>query len=517
MIPVLKRGTDKLKAESYRPVSLSTCVGKLMERLINTRLMWHLEDKKHITPEQAAFRQDRSTEDQITYIAQAIENAFQGKKHTFAVWIDLEKAFDKVWKEGLKLKLPQCGVAGRMFKWIGQYMHNRKAKVQIKQHLSKKRTLRQGVSQGGVLSPTLFLIFLRDILHSMPQNIQGAICADDLALWCSEEYITTANYRLQQALQVIESWARPWLVKEDNFHNLQPLQPEAQCALETKWANTTPEDAPTYLGVTLDRRLTWQNQLQKNQARAKIRLALMKKLSCTEWGADQNVLYVGRIRPVLEYGMATGSTAAKSNSSKLSRVQHQAMRLMTGVMWSTPISAMETVTGLQPLEDRQEIKVLTQAAKFKRLQDNLMHERMNQPKKGTLKRSNLIQHSRILERRNSELLDHMPKPIPSVKTIPSWKQGQLPRVCTKVPGVTDRGCQPEPERKSLTLEYVNIKYPDDQWTHAYTDGSTAEATRDRGGGVYIRYNDGIAQITIATGKYSTNFKAEAEALKRSCN
>ena len=80
-------------------------------------------------------------------------------------------------------------------------------------------------------------------------------------------------------------------------------------------------------------------------------------------------------------------------------------------------------------------------------------------------------------------------------------------MCTKVPGVADRGCQPEPERKSLTLEYVDTKYPEDQWTHAYTDGSAAEATRDGGG-------DEIAQISIATGKYSTNFKAEAEALKK---
>ena len=242
----------------------------------------------------------------------------------------------------------------------------------------------------------------------------------------------------------------------------------------------------------------------------------MKKLSCTEWGADQNVLKklcVGRIRPVLEYGMAASSTAAKSNSSKLSRVQHQAMRMMTGAMWSTPISAMETVTGLQPLEDRQEIKILTQAAKFKRLQDHPIHERINQPTRGRLKRSNFLQHNRILERRNSELLDHIPKPIPSVKTIPSWKQGQLPRMCTKVPGFADKGCQAEPERKPLTLEYVDIKYPEEQWTHAYTDGSAVEATRDGGGGVYIRYSDGTAQITIATGKYSINFKAEAEAIK----
>nr|KAG5700956.1 hypothetical protein BaRGS_034241 [Batillaria attramentaria] len=92
------------------------------------------------------------------------------------------------------------------------------------------------------------------------------------------------------------------------------------------------EDAPTYLGVTLDRRLTWKNQLQRNQARAKIRLALTKKLSSTQWGADQSVLkklYVGRIRPVIEYGMDASSTAAKFNTDQLSGVENQAMRMMT--------------------------------------------------------------------------------------------------------------------------------------------------------------------------------------------
>ena len=147
-------------------------------------------------------------------------------------------------------------------------------------------------------------------------------------------------------------------------------------------------------------------------------------------------LYVGRTRPVLEYRMAASSTAAKSNSSKLSRMQHQAMRMMTGAMRSTPISAVETVTGLQPIDDRQEIKELTHSAKFKRLQDHPMHERMNQPRMGRPKRSNFIQHSRTLL-----LLVRMPEPIPSFKTIPSWKRRQLPRICTKVPGVADRGCQ----------------------------------------------------------------------------
>ena len=85
--------------------------------------------------------------------------------------------------------------------------------------------------------------------------------------------------------------------------------------------------------------------------------------------------------------------------------------MMIGAMWSTPMFAMKTAIGLQPLENRQEVKVLTQTVKFKRLQEHPMHERMNQPTRGRLKSSDFLQHSRNLERRNSELQDHMPEPI----------------------------------------------------------------------------------------------------------
>ena len=104
MIPIHKKGKDRVKADSYHPISLTSCVGKLLERMINTRLVWHLEKNSIITPEQAGFRQHHSTEDQVTYIAQMIEDGFQNKHHTLTVWIDVGKAYDKVWKDGLRKK-----------------------------------------------------------------------------------------------------------------------------------------------------------------------------------------------------------------------------------------------------------------------------------------------------------------------------------------------------------------------------------------------------------------------------
>ncbi|KAL8621712.1 hypothetical protein ACOMHN_061847 [Nucella lapillus] len=84
MVPIQKKGKDKARADSYRPISLTSCVGKLLERMINSRLVWHLE-KNIITPKQAGFRQHHSAEDQVTYIAQKIEDGFQEKQHTLAV------------------------------------------------------------------------------------------------------------------------------------------------------------------------------------------------------------------------------------------------------------------------------------------------------------------------------------------------------------------------------------------------------------------------------------------------
>ena len=102
MIPIHKKGKNKLKTSSYRPIRLTSCVGKVMERMINTRLIWHLETNNLIAKEQAEFRQNRSTEDQAAYFAQEVEDGFQEKQYTLAAWIDMEKAFDKVWKDGLR-------------------------------------------------------------------------------------------------------------------------------------------------------------------------------------------------------------------------------------------------------------------------------------------------------------------------------------------------------------------------------------------------------------------------------
>ncbi|KAL8570342.1 hypothetical protein ACOMHN_035760 [Nucella lapillus] len=129
-------------------------------------------------------------------------------------------------------------------------------------------------------------------------------------------------------------------------------------------------------------------------------------------------------------------------------------------MKSTPIQELETITELQPLEDRRDAKLLIQAAKFKRL------------------------------------------------------QGTPPLIQCSIPGVGPKDSQSSPERKSLTLEHLHTQFPKEFWTHVYTDGSAADAIRNGAAGVYVQYPGGREEkICLATGLYSTNYRAEAKALK----
>ena len=519
MIPILKKGKDKTKAESYRPISLTSCLGKLMESMVNARLMWHLEEKQAISPEQAAFRQHRSTEDQVTYLSQSIEDAFQEGNNTLAVWIDLEKAFDKVWRRGLEHKLRRAEITNRMYTWIKQYLKNRKARVNLQGKKSKKKLLRQGVPQGGVLSPSLFIIFFDDIIKELPRGVRGAIYADDLVLWCSEKYIGTAQVRLQTALDKIIKWTKKWIVtinKSKTTYSVFTLSTKEQTAKLFLDGQRLKEDAtPTYLGVTFDRRLTWTKHTNTACSRAKLRISIMKKLAGTDWGADQSILkklYVGRVRPVLEYGIAAWGTTSESNFKKLNRVQNQAQRIMTGAMRSTPIQKMEEITGIGKVEGRRDSKAMTQAAKFERLETHPMHERMKKPTKKRLKRSNFVRKTREIERTMPDMKDQTAKLIPPTATRPPWSVQKFPEIKTRIPGIDKKKNQTMDELKALSLEHMKSEFPQQEWTHVFTDGSATEATRNGGAGAIILFNDESETISIPTGRFSSNFRAETEAI-----
>jgi hypothetical protein len=204
VIPILKKGKNKLLPNSYRPISLLSCVGKLLERIINKRQLWYLSST------QTGNRKHRSTEDQLSLHAQEVENGFQDKKKTIAVFFDLTQAFDRVWKDGLLLKLLQKGIRCRIFSWIKNLLVHKSARVMVDGKLSHRAHHREGVPQGGVVSPPLFLVFIDDITDCVPRHVSNTLHADDFAVWSTTIHTNTAVKRIKGTVDNVNQWTKDW-------------------------------------------------------------------------------------------------------------------------------------------------------------------------------------------------------------------------------------------------------------------------------------------------------------------
>ena len=190
MIPLLKANKPACDLGSYRGVSLTSCPAKVLERMIAERLYFQAESNNWFSDLQAGFRRGRSCMDQILRITQAIEDGFQSKKleRSVLVLLDYSKAFDTVWQERLLLTMIDKGVPMLAIKWIHDFLLNRQAKVSLHGEESSTRRLQQGVPQGCVLSPLLFLFFIDNLAQRLVSEVESSeklvfsIFADDVTI-----------------------------------------------------------------------------------------------------------------------------------------------------------------------------------------------------------------------------------------------------------------------------------------------------------------------------------------------
>jgi hypothetical protein len=212
IIPILKPHKPPEKPGSYRPISLTSCVGKLMERLVQERTMHLLESSHVLDNNQAGFRGLRSTEDQAVRISQAVSDGFNAKKmkRTVLVLVDFKRAFDTVWKLALYKKMLDLGLPPCYVQWVRQFLSDRYARVAYGVSKSRYYRFEDGLPQGTVLSPLLFLCFINDIAALLPEGVEVSLFADDLALWTQNEDREAAEELMQRALKTLEEWAQKW-------------------------------------------------------------------------------------------------------------------------------------------------------------------------------------------------------------------------------------------------------------------------------------------------------------------
>ena len=181
LCPIPKQGKDSTLADSYRPICLLPTIAKLMERMVNNRIDWCLEQKQLLPEVQSGFRKQRSAYDQISLLESHIARALEENHTCIAVFLDMAGAFDAVDHTSVLFKLAEFGFSGRLVGWLQSYLANRKFKVLYRGEESTTRSIKCGVPQGGILSPLLFNVLMSDI--PTVQGVQISVFADDIAVY----------------------------------------------------------------------------------------------------------------------------------------------------------------------------------------------------------------------------------------------------------------------------------------------------------------------------------------------
>ena len=210
IIPIHKPGKSTSSPSSFCPTSLTSCIFKLFERLIFSRLTFHLESTHLLSTCLDGFCPGRSSLDQIFTLSQSIWDGFQKKKppnRTILASVDFFKAFDSVWHSALfhqlvSLKLPPCYVL-----WLRSFLSDHRAKVKFGGSRSLFFCIRRVVSQVSVLGPVLFSLFVDDITKDFPRGAHASLYVDNLATWSSFPGPLKASSAVQSSLNVLETWS----------------------------------------------------------------------------------------------------------------------------------------------------------------------------------------------------------------------------------------------------------------------------------------------------------------------
>ncbi|MCG8077783.1 MAG: reverse transcriptase family protein, partial [Candidatus Thiodiazotropha taylori] len=209
LTPIFKKD-DKSLPSNYRPISLLSSVGKVMERCVHKHLYNYVITHQILTPLQSGFVQGDSTTYQLLHTYHKICEAVDGGKEVRAVFCDISKAFDRVWHKGLLHKLQGIGCSGNTLRWFSSYLSNRKHRVVLNGQSSDWAPVQAGVPQGSILGPLLFLLYINDIVNEIGCNIR--LFADDTSLYIIVDCPLQAATLLNNDLSTISEWADKWLV-----------------------------------------------------------------------------------------------------------------------------------------------------------------------------------------------------------------------------------------------------------------------------------------------------------------
>ncbi|CAH2041149.1 unnamed protein product, partial [Iphiclides podalirius] len=337
--PIPKKGNSS-DPSNYRPIAITSLLSKIMETIINCQLLRYLEEHQLISDRQYGFRRGRSAGDLLVYLTHRWAEAVESKGEALAASLDVAKAFDRVWHKALLSKLPSYGLPGKLCNWITSFLADRSIKVVVAGACSDPKFVNAGVPQGCVLSPTLFLLHINDMLQ-----ISSVHCyADDSTVDVS--YTGRANISRENVYErrnKLVSEVETLLTKVSDWGRLNLVQfnPDKTqvCALTAKKSPfvVTPhfENTPLsvtasigILGVEISSNVQFRGQLESKAKLASKKLGVLSKARQYFTSAQRLNLYKAQIRPHMEYCSHLWAGAPCYQLLPFDRIQRRAARVI---------------------------------------------------------------------------------------------------------------------------------------------------------------------------------------------
>ncbi|WP_135568158.1 reverse transcriptase domain-containing protein, partial [Solemya elarraichensis gill symbiont] len=361
VIPIPKPGKDHTLATNYRPISLTSCLCKVFERMINDRLVWVLESQNLLSNIQCGFRKGRTTIDHLLRLDHYIKNAFRERKRVVTVFFDLEKAYDTTWRHGILSDIYDLGFRGHLPIFIANFLQDRSFQVRIGSTYSSSFPQHNGVPQGSVLSVTLFSIKINSIANAIDSDTLSSLFVDDFAISFAHRHIDAIESHLQACLHNLEKWA------VRNGFKFSPsktvcmhfcrLTSGVRHPLLTLFDNAIPVVTEfKFLGIIFDPKLIYNKHIYHIRLKCKKALNILKVLASTTWGSDRLLLlkiYRSLIRSKLDYGCQIYGSANNTLLKLLDTIHHTGLRLALGALPTTPVQSLYVAANEPPLHTRR--------------------------------------------------------------------------------------------------------------------------------------------------------------------
>ena len=353
VVPIFKKGL-KSKPNNYRPVSLTSIPCKMIEHIILHQLNMYLD--KLICKNQHGFRKKVSCSTQLLNTVHAIVKSVDEGNCIQAVALDFAKAFDKVSHNLLIQKLIKCDIPLQLVRWIKSFLKNRYQKVTVDGYTSELKPVTSGVPQGSVLGPTLFLIYINDIVEVVNSEIR--LFADDALLFSTLQDSKSIE-TFQQDLRSLEIWASKWEMSFNTskcnlifFGNTQTID---ITSLKYTLGNDVLkiENDIKYLGVTISRSLKWDTHINEIINKAYRILGFLKISLYSAPVKVKLMAYMTLCRPLLEYASDVWDPYTKTVINDIEMIQNKAIRFILNLKGICSITAARAELQIDTLEVRR--------------------------------------------------------------------------------------------------------------------------------------------------------------------